>query len=393
MSDSDELFTLTQEAPPLLGFSPSLRRLQGGPAVVRVRTPIGDEAWLVTQHAEIRKLLLDPRIGRSHRDPENAPKYIDNPMLDQWRHGDFDTEPEAHAGMRAMLAPYFTRRNISAFEPQVARRVDEAVKQFSGLARPADIYAQLSLPLTARVLGDLLGVPEDDTDTFPALVLAISDVANKQIAESSRDALLAYMFGLVARKRAEPGDDVMSGLAAVVPDDRQCAWLGVMLLFAGFGSTSKHTTLGIARMAGDPALRDRLAADPELTRSAVDEFLRTASSEGFTFPHYAREDLEIADVKIAAGDLLLLNYPLGNFDERVFPSPEELDITRSPNPHLTLSHGMWHCVGAPLARMQLMMTFNAVLTAMPDIALTKPLEEMARTAGKLGELAELTVTW
>jgi cytochrome P450 monooxygenase len=390
---SDELFSLTQEEQPLLGFSPSLRQLRGGAPVVRVRTPIGDEAWLVTRHAEIRQLLLDPRIGRSHPEPENAPKYLNNPMLDQWRHGDFATEPQAHAAMRTMLAPFFQGKRIGVLEPQVTRRVNEAVAQFSALAPPADIYTRFSLPLTARVLGDLLGVPEEDCDTFPALVLQLSDVADMQHAAGGRDALLGYMFGLVARKRAEPADDVVSGLAAAVSDDRQCAWLGLMLLFAGFGSTAKHTTLGIARMAGDPALRDRLAADPALMKPAVDEFLRTASSEGFTFPHYAREDIEIADVKVAAGDLLLLNYQLANFDESVFPAPDEIDITRSPNPHLTFSHGMWHCTGAPLARMQLTMTFNALLAALPGIRLAKPLEEMARTPGKLGELAELTVTW
>ncbi len=394
MSASDELISLTYEDPPLPGFNPSLRELQGERPVIGVRTPAGDEAWLVTRHAEIRQLLLDRRLGRTHPDPGRAPRYLKNPMLDQMRLGpDFASEPEAHAALRALLAPYFSGRSIGALQPQVARKVDEAVARLGTQAPPVDIHSQFSLPLTAQVLGELLGVPGEDCATFPALVCQLSDVVDTQHAEGGRDALFGYLRGLVARKRAGPCDDVLSGLVAAGNTDEQCAWIGLMLLFAGFGSTSKHTTLGIARMAGDPVLRDRLAADPGLMKSAVDEFLRTASSDGFTFPHYAREDIEIAGVTIRAGDLVLLNYPLANFDEREFPAPDEVDITRSPNPHLSFSHGMWHCTGAPLARMQLTMTFTALLAALPTLRLAKPLQDMARTPGHLGGLAELLVTW
>jgi cytochrome P450 monooxygenase len=393
LSSSDELISLAYEDPPLLGFGPSIRELQGERSVIRVRTPAGDKAWLVTRHAEIRKLLLDPRLGRTHPDPDNAPKYLHNPMLEQWRISDFATEPQAHAGMRALLAPFFSNRNIGALQPQVARKVDEAVARLVTQAPPVDIYSQFSLPLTAQVLGDLLGVPDEDRATFPALVFQLSDVVDMQHAEGGRDALLGYLRELIAQKRAAPCDDVLSGVVAAGNTDEQCAWIGLMLLFAGFGSTSKHTTLGIARMAGDPVLRDRLAADPALMKSAVDEFLRTADSDGFTFPHYAREEIEIAGVTIRTGDLVLLNYPLANFDERAFPAPDEVDITRSPNPHLSFSHGMWHCAGAPLAKMQLTMTFTALLAALPALRLAKPLEDMTRTPGHLSELAELLVTW
>src|SRR6266545_1554886 len=299
LSASDELISLTYEDPPLPGFNPSLRELQGERPVIGVRTPAGDEAWLVTRHAEIRQLLLDRRLGRTHPDPGRAPRYLKNPMLDQMRLGpDFASEPEAHAALRALLAPYFSGRSIGALQPQVARKVDEAVARLGTQAPPVDIHSQFSLPLTAQVLGELLGVPGEDCATFPALVCQLSDVVDTQHAEGGRDALFGYLRGLVARKRAGPCDDVLSGLVAA-----------------------------------------------------------------------------------------------GNFDEREFPAPDEVDITRSPNPHLSFSHGMWHCTGAPLARMQLTMTFTALLAALPTLRLAKPLQDMARTPGHLGGLAELLVTW
>jgi cytochrome P450 monooxygenase len=394
LSASEELIALTSDDPPMLRANLFLRGLQGERPVSRVQTPAGDEAWLVTRHAEIRKLLLDPRLGRTHPDPGNAPKYVNNPMLDIMRDGsDFASEPEVHAQLRALLVPYFSGRNIGALQPRVARTVDEAVARLAAQAPPVDVDPHFSQPLTAQVLGELLGIPGEDRAAFPALVHQLAAVADRQHAESGRDTVFSYMRGLVSHKRAHPGDDVLSGMARMGGTDEQRALIGLRLFFAGFGRTSTHTTLGIARIASDPVLRDRLAADPGLMKLAVEEFLRTAG-DGFSFPHYAREDIEIADVTIRAGDLVLLNFALANFDERAFPAPDEVDITRSPNPHVSFAHGMWHCIGAPLARMQLTMTFTALLAALPTLRLAKPLEDMDRApGGYLDGLAQLLVTW
>jgi len=395
LSASEELIALTMyDDPPMMGANSFLRRLQAERPVIRVQTPAGDEAWLVTRHAEIRKLLLDPRLGRSHPDPGNAPKYVDNPMMDYMRlEFDFASEPEVHHQHRVLLAPYFSSRNMGALQPWVARTVDEAVARLAAQAPPVDVHSQFSQPLTAQILGEMFGVPSEDRATFPALLHQASAVADMQHAASGRDTLLGYFRGLAARKRAEPGEDVLSGMTREGTDE-ECASMAVGLLFAGYGSASVQTTFGIARIARDPVLRDRLAANPGLVKSAVDEFLRTGGSTGFIFPHYAREDIEIADITIRAGDLVLLNFGLANFDERAFPAPDEVDITRSPNPHLTFAYGMWHCSGAPLARLQLTMTFTALLPALQTMRLAKPLEDMDGAPDYLsGGLTELLVTW
>ena len=395
MSASQELIDLTYENPAIMGSNPFLRGLQGEGPVIRVRTPAGDEAWLITRHAEIRKLLLDRRIGRSHPDPAHAPRYHQNPMLDMMRGGsDFATEPDVHAGLRMLLTPHFSGRNMDALQPKLAPMVLEAVAQFAAQEPPVDIHSQFSTRLTAQVIGELLGVPREDQPGLPAFVHQLAALADVQGAESGRDTLFGYMHELAASKRAEPADDVLSGIVRNGCTDEQAAMIGIMLVFAGLGSTSTHTTLGVARIGSDLALRDRLIADPGLMKSAVDEFLRASSDSGPIFPHYAREDIELADVTIRAGDLVLLNYGLANFDERAFPAPDEVDITRSPNPHLSFAYGMWHCAGAPLARMHLTMTFNALLAALPTLRLARPLADAGRSPDFLGGgLAEMLVTW
>ncbi len=396
LSTPEQLIDLAHESPTVLGANPYLRGLQSDQPICLVRTPAGDPAWLVTRYAEVRKLLMDRRLGRAHPDPANAPQYVNNPMMDLLRSStDFANEHEIHTQLRALLGPYFSGRNMGTLEPRVARIVDEAVARLASQTPPVDVQADFAQALTMRMIGELLGVPDEDQARFPALVHQASGTADDaQDAETGKDTLYAYFAELVARKRSDPGDDVLSGMALAGLTDEQGASIGLMLLYAAYGSTSTHTSLGIARIGSDPVLRDRLIAEPELMKTAVEEFLRTASGGGFTLPHYAREEIEIGAVTIRPGDLVLLDYALANFDDRVFPDPDDVDIARAPNAHLTFAHGMWHCIGAPLAKMQLGMTFTALLATLPTLRLQGGLEDIARSSGYLGgDLANLMVEW
>jgi cytochrome P450 monooxygenase len=393
MSASEELTTLGNDDPAVPGSGPWLH---GERPVILVNTPAGDKGWLVTRYSEIRELLRDPRLGRSHPDPANKPRYIDSPLLDMLvTTTDPDVDRRNHAKARAFLTPLFSARRMAAWRPRIADCVRDAVDTVLAQGPPVQVHSQFSQPLTSQVLGQLVGIPEGTGQPSVPVILHRLSAADAQEAESSRDAVLGYLCQLAASKRAEPGDDVLSSIIRAGGSDEDSALLALSLLLAGFDSSSTNTSLGIARIASDPVLRDRLAADPALMEPAVEEFLRTARSEGLIFPHYAREDIEIADVTIRAGDLVLVDYALGNFDERAFPAPDEMDITRLPNPHLGFGHGTWHCIGAPLARVQLATAFTALLSALPTLRLAKPVEETAGPeARQLADgLAELLVTW
>jgi cytochrome P450 monooxygenase len=392
---SEELPVLEYEEPVLLGINPYMRALQAEGPVVRVRTPAGDAAWLVTRHKEVRALLRDRRIGRSHRDPDNAPRYIDNPMMDLLRTAnDFANEHEIHNQMRALLSPYFAGRHIVSLETRLSAIIEDRVEMLAREQPPVDMKVEFAEPLTMQMICELLGVPQSDRESFPALVHQVSGVADLEGAVSGKDTLFGYFCDLVARKRADPGEDILSGMVTAGVDDVQIASLGLMLLYAGYGSTASHTSLGIIRIGSDLGLRDELVKNPELMNGAVEELLRTASSGGFSLPHYAREDIEVGGVTIRAGDLVLVDYALANLDETAFPEPDRVDVNRKPNPHVAFAHGMWNCMGAPLARMQLRLSFNALLRRFPDMRLAVSLSEIGRSSNHLGgEVTNLMVTW
>jgi cytochrome P450 monooxygenase len=371
LSTPKELLGLKDEGPRAWEETIVAQAAGRGP-VIKVLTPAGDEAWLVTRHAEIRKLLLDRRLGRSHPDPANAPLLFKNPMLEWRMSSGYATELEDHTRMRTLLKPYFSGRSMDALRPRLVPIVDKAVAQFAALQPPVDIHTQFAEKLTARVLGELIGVPAQDQAGLPVFAHELAGLDDVQHAAMEQRTFYGYMLELAAAKRAAPADDVLSGLLQNGCREDYAAAIGLTLFFAGFGSTSSHLTLGVAQIGSDPVLRDRLIADPGLMKTAVEELLRTAKDTGPIFPHYARDDIEIGDVTIRAGDLVLLNYGLGNFDQRAFAAPAEVDITRSPNPHLTFAHGMWYCAGAPLAQMFLAMTLNALLATLPALRPAEP---------------------
>ncbi|XRQ09179.1 cytochrome P450 [Actinomadura welshii] len=395
MSATEELPVIGHGEEAIFGVSAELRALQAEGPCIRVRTPAGDAAWLVTRHREARKLLRDRRLGRSHPDPENAPRYFDNPMLDMLRNAtDFANEHEIHYEMRALLSPYFSGRHITALESWMAEIIDDWVDVLAGKRPPIDMQAEFAQPMAMQMICELLGVPVDERTSFRALVHQVSGVADADDAMQGRNGLFEYFTGLVARRREAPGEDVLSGIVEAGLDDVQAASMGLMLLFAAYGSTSSQTSQGIIRLATDTRLRDELVRDPDLMPGAVEEFLRSNNSGGFTLPHYAREDIEVGDVTVRKGDLVLIDYALVNFDGDAFPDPNRVDIGRHPNPHVTFAHGLWHCIGAPLARAQLRISFNALLARFPAMRLAVPVAELSRSATQLGgEVDDLLVTW
>lgn len=393
MSVSKELIDLRYEEPTLLAVNTFLRRLQNKAPITAVRTIPGDEAWLVTGHDVIQELTSDRRLGRTHPDPANAPRYLENPMVNAVLENSYADEPETHSLQRMLLAPHFSRRKMEALRPRLAPLIAEAVARLAAQEPPANAHVEFSVPLTSQVLGELIGIPREDRENLLPLVHQTSSVVDNQIAENGRETLMDYMCRVAARRRAEPGGDILSTTVQSGMTDYQAAGIGVMLLFAAMKSTMTITTLGIALIGNNPVARDQLIADPELWKTALEEILRIAAHD-LIMPHYAREDIEIADVTIRAGDLVLVAYGLANFDKGVFPAADEVDITRSPNPHMSFGHGMWHCTGAPLAKVYLEMAYPALLAALPTLRLAKPLEEQGRTTDTLGDgLEELLVTW
>ncbi|WP_020667575.1 cytochrome P450 [Amycolatopsis nigrescens] len=364
------------------------------PPIVRVRTQTGDHGWLVTRHAEVRQLLLDRRLGRTHPDPDNAPRAGEHPLLGATDLYEHETEWEEHAQMRTLLTPYFSAKRMRDLRPRVEAQVERLLDGLASERPPVDLHAAFSLPLPLQVLCELLGVPYSDRERFMALVYEMGDADDRRRSVAGQDALFGYMGELVVRKRADPGDDVISGLCSDGLADEEVAAMAGMLLFAGHESTAGQIDLGVVLLLTNPDQHELVLRNPDLAGTAVEEMLRAAETSGTGFPRYAREDIELAGVTVLAGEMVLLDLGTANSDERVFAAPGRFDVTRKPNPHLTFAHGMWHCLGAPLARMQLRAVFAALIPRFPALRLAVPPAQLRMTGNQfIGGLAELPVSW
>ncbi|MEO7195179.1 MAG: cytochrome P450 [Pseudonocardiaceae bacterium] len=396
---SDNLPQLPFSRPGVLDIAPLYRTLLASAPITPVRTQAGDVAWLVTGYAEVKALFADPRLGRSHPDPPRAARISGAAFLGG-PSGDAATEAADHTRMRRLLTPAFSARRMHALRARVTELVDTLLDQLAEQSPPADLHEALSFPLPALVICELLGVPYADRDQFRVWSAGIVTLTDREASTAALAQLVAYMHHLMARKRAHPGEDVITDLLAAHDDehfgDDQIAELAAALLFAGHETTVTRIDYGTLLLLTHPDQRAALQRDPELVAGAVEEILRVAapSGGGGGLPRYAHDDIDIAGVRIRVGDALLLSGVAANRDPTAFADPDYFDITRTANAHLSFGHGPRFCIGAGLARLELRAVFTALSQRFPTLELAVPLEELRLRNDLLtGGLTALPVTW
>jgi pentalenolactone synthase len=377
-----------------LQAAPRLRALQAQGPVHKVRTATGDQAWLVTGYEQVRRLLADPRLGRSHPDPASAARTGES-VLFGGPLGDYETEEADHTRMRSLLRPHFTPGRMRALRPRVDALTTGLLDELDRRDRPADLVEALAAPLPILVICDLLGVPYQDRSRFRAWTRAAADVRDRARSEQGLADLFGYGRQLVARKRDHPGDDVISRLCASSgAGDDEIAMLSMFLLFAGHETTVVAIGMGALILLANPRPRQALRDDLGLVPAAVEEMLRAPGKGGGGIPRYARADLQISGVQVRAGDLVLLDNGAANHDAKAFPDPDRFDITRQAASHLTFGHGPRYCIGARLARIELQSVFSQLIPRFPGMRLAVPTEELTLDTGVLtGGLTRLPVTW
>lgn len=377
-----------------LQVPPMLRTLQEQGTVHRIHTRVGDDAWLVTGYDEVRRLLADDRLGRSHPDPDSAARSGESALFGGPL-GNYDTEKADHTRMRSLLQPHFTPGRMRAFHGRVEALTTQLLDDLAASGPPADLNAALALPLPILVICELLGVPYEERTQFRSWTQAAADVLDRARSEQGLGDLFAYGHELVARKRHEPGDDVISRLCATdgVADD-EIAMLSMALLFAGHETTVVQIGMGALLLLTSPDQWRLLLDDPGLVPGAVEEIMRAPGKGGGGIPRYAHTDIETGGVTIRAGDLVMLDNGAANHDRAVFADPDRFDVTRRATGHLTFGHGLRYCIGAPLARMELQAALGQLVARFPEMRLAVPAEEL-RVRGDVltGGLVQLPVTW
>jgi pentalenolactone synthase len=378
-----------------LEVPPQLSELRSEGRIHRVRTAIGHEAWLITRHADVQRFLDDhARLGWGHPDPDNAAR-IGESALFGGPVGNYATEHADHQRMRNLLQPMFGPKHMRALRPRVAAItagcLDELVKQ----GPPADLCTVLALPLPVLVICELLGVPYADREQFCAWTEDAGNTTDRARSEYGLAHIFAYGVGLVAVKRTNPGDDVISRLCENEGlSDEQTAGLGMTLLIAGHHTVRVQVELAVLLLLGNRDQWQAVVNDPDSVPNAVEELLRAACMGGGQTPRYARTELEIDGVTINPGDLVLLDVTSSNHDPTVFDDPNQLDITRAAGNHLTFGHGPRYCIGAPLARIELQEVVGQLAARFPTMHLVKDAEELTLRPDVLtGGVTELPVRW
>jgi cytochrome P450 len=377
-----------------LQVSPVMRELQAKGAVHRVRTELGDRAWLVTRHDHVQRLLDDERLGLTHPEPDTAARMSESALYGGPM-PNFATEHADHARRRALLQPHFAPRHVRALRPRVDAMTSGLLDDMTENGPPADLHRAVASALPVLVICELLGVPYKDREQFGAWTTDAANTRDRARSERGLGRLSAYSRALVARKRQEPGDDVISRLCADEGlSDDEVAGLATGLLWAGHETTVNQIGLGALLLLANPEQWRALVDNPALAPDAVEETLRASRRGGGVLPRYARTELEVDGVTIKAGDLVLLGIAAANHDPSVFADPERVDITRPVPGHLTFGHGRRYCVGAPLARLELCAVFSQLASRFPTMRLASGVGELAqRTEMLFGGLTELPVRW
>jgi cytochrome P450 len=398
VTSTEDLPVLPFDRPGALDVAPLLMRLQAERPVTRVRTPAGDVAWLVTRYDDVKSLFGDRRLGRTHPDPERAPRFTNSVMLGGPM-GRRESDEAQHARMRRLLTPSFTVKRMNLLRPRVQATVDGVLDRIEGLPQPVDLHAELALPVPVLVICDLLGVPYEDRDEFRAWSEAAGNTSDLDRSRAGLEALHRYMARLVAVKRANRAEDVISDLIAAGEEDPafpepEMIGLAAGLLFAGHETTVARIDLGVLLLLTHEDQRRALQRDPSLARSAVEEILRLASPGLGMLPRYALADIDLDGVRIRDGDLVLLASASANRDAGAFADPRRFDVRRQENQHLSFGHGHHFCLGAGLARVELQVVFGTLLRRLPGVRLAVPAEDLRLRSGYMtGGLTALPVAW
>ncbi|MGH3938284.1 MAG: cytochrome P450 family protein [Pseudonocardiaceae bacterium] len=351
--------------------------------VHHVALPTGEPAWLITGYDEVRAVLHDPRLIKS--DPKRtalAGDRLSPELFSAISHHMLNRDPPDHTRLRRLVTAVFTRRRIDELAPRIQQITNDLLDALVGVAQ-ADLIASFAYPLPLTVICELLGVPADNRSDFRAwsATLVTGTMANPDEFLAAARAMVSYLQELIATKRADPADDLLSALAAVHEGaDRLAAdeltSMVFLLLVGGHETTVNLIGNGVYALLTHPEQLTLLRAQPHRLPAAIEELLRFDGPVQTATYRVTTEPVEIGGVAIPADQIVIAGLLAANRDAAHLPDPDVLDLSREDNPHLAFGHGIHHCLGAPLARLEGRIALGCLLARFPRLHLAVPTEQL-----------------
>jgi cytochrome P450 len=349
------------------------RAREAGP-LARLTIPGIGPVWVVTRHDDARAMLGDPRFEVNTESflrpavPEHCKRYMRTMS---------EMNGAEHKRQRRLVGPAFSVRRAGSMRPRIERIVDRLLDALPE-GDPVDLLPHFARPLPMDVICELVGIPEADRASWREHGAAVASGHGPAFAEAI-PAIIAGAQEAIARRRVEPGDDLLADLIGADSelDEAELVTLVWHLVLAGQTPTNLITN-AVATLLTEPEALAALRADPALMPGAVDELIRWTGPVLLAVPRYASEDLVLHGTPITKGDAITASVASANRDPRVYTDPDRLDIRRPSGPpgHLGFGHGPHFCLGATVARVQVEVALSVLLRRYPNLSLAAELAEL-----------------
>jgi cytochrome P450 len=360
------------------------RRLREEAPTCEVEIFGGARGWLVTRYQDALALLKDPRITKDQvaalaRYPADRVKPFSSPVLQDM----LNVDPPEHTRLRRLVMRAFTSRAVERMQPVIEAIADELLDDIDcgDTTAPVDLMAHYAQPLPMQVIGELLGLPMHYSAAFRAAAVPLTSNATDEEKTSADEQMTAILGDLIDLKSQHPRDDLHSTLITASVDGnqltrRELIAMCFLLIAAGYETTVNLIGNGMLALLSNPEQLATVRANPQLLSATVEEVLRFDGPVNIATLRFTTAEIEVNGVVIPANQLLLISLLSANHDADQFPDADRFDISRDTRGHVAFGHGIHHCLGAPLARMEGVIAIGRLIQRYDHLTLdhTEPLQ-------------------